>query len=83
MKTPVEILCEWAWSKVNLKDLQALVLVDPSEENKNKIQPAIVSYRSANRLKKELDKAYQWHHELLYEFTSEAVEKKLTQGVLF
>lgn len=74
-QTPVEILCEWAWSKVNLKNTQAAAKANPNSENNREVQPAIVAYRHALRKKKQLDEAYSWHHELLEMFKPATLEQ--------
>jgi len=50
-QTPFQILAEWAWTKVNLKTLQAM------GAGEQEISAAIVAYRHALRKKKALDAA--------------------------
>lgn len=62
-KRPVDILCGWAFAKVNLKKSQS-----ESPLNPEKVNSAISEFRIANRAKKDLDLAYAFHHDLLVEF---------------
>lgn len=71
-RTPCEILCEWAWTKVNLRALQAA-----PETDADAINSARVAYRRALRLKRKLDEAYAFHHELLVEFTPQVPNARL------
>lgn len=58
MSTPCEILCEWAWTKVNLENLQR---IGPQEC----VPDAIHAYKHALRKKKKLDAQYREHHAAL------------------
>lgn len=60
IQTPLSILCEWAWAKVNLEDLQ-------SQGNAAQVGPGIVAYRRALRKKKKLDAEYREHHTAMAE----------------
>ncbi len=53
IETPFAVLSRWAWAKVRLKLLQEMVKTNPDVEFH--LLAAIKTYRSANRLKKELD----------------------------
>lgn len=62
-QTACEILCEWAWAKVNLENLQRAHQGKPPEEGATQITTAIHAFQHALRKKKRLDVQYREHHE--------------------
>lgn len=49
-----EVLAEWAWASVQLKEAQAQYKKTPTELCANKVREMIPPYRQALRLKKRL-----------------------------
>jgi len=70
-QTPLQILCEWAWSKVNLEQLQ-------KQGDPDLVYAAIIAFRHALRNKKKLDLEYSDHHQAL----AELEQNKPIQGEL-
>lgn len=54
-QSPLEVLCEWAFAKVSLDELQKESAKNPSPELAKKVVDAIHAFGKASRKKKKLD----------------------------
>lgn len=58
-QTAFGILAEWAWTKMNLENLQHQMKESPTQEVAGQIHAAIKAFRHALRKKKALDRETQ------------------------
>lgn len=72
IQSPISILCEWAWAKVNLLNLQR------DSGDSEKIHAAILAYGRASRAKRKLDAEYRELHESLWAEEDPQLELKIT-----
>lgn len=80
---PVDILREWAWRKVNLRQIQSEAWSNPTPENCAKVRPAIIAYRHILRKKRALDAAYYDHHLIQNQFDKQSLHTQLNMDKTF